>query len=261
MQQATFNTAIEKISNSATVVLKDTDRVLFTHADGSDADDIVGTPLVTLNDIAEERKQWEVSAYRTSNQQLYAILAKCYAFYQLMAQKGDQGKALSEQLNSLIEKNGLRFTKASHGITKVLKFVFFDGDKGIDRRRISTYSIVLRSALSNKIPAHKLAEHIETAGGVQELRLAKSPNAKSAKQKAELGKAAVSGSAALASVHSDTATKQVDVTDYDKLLAAIVVVRSDSTVEVRSILKSTGAINAVLAAHYSAANDSHTKAA
>lgn len=261
MQQATINTSIANTSKSATVVLKDNSRVFFTNADGIDADNVVVTPLVTLNEIAEERKQWEASTYRTSNQQLYAILAKCYAFYQLMAGKGDEGKALREQLNSFIEKHGLRFTKASHGITKVLKCVFFDGDGSIDRRRISTYSIVLRSALALETSAHKLAEHIENAGGVQELRLAKSPNAKSAKQKAELGKAAVSGSAALASVHSDAATKQVDVTDYDKPLAAIVVVRSGGIVEVRSILKSTGAINAVLAAHYSAANDSHTKAA
>jgi hypothetical protein len=261
MQQATFNTAIENISNSATVVLKDTARVFFTHADGSDADDIVGTPLVTLNDIAEERKQWEVSAYRTSNQQLYAILAKCYAFYQLMAEDGDKGKALREQLNNFIEKHGLRFTKGSHGITKVLKCVFFDGEKSVDRRRISTYSIVLRSALALNIAPHKLAEHIETAGGVQELRLAKSPNAKSAKQKAELGKECVFQNVILATMRSDEVTCKLDFSDYDKPLAAIVVVRADGTIELRDVLTSTGAANTVLAAHYSASNDSKAQKA
>ena len=37
--------------------------------------------VVDLNTIVAERKAWEVGAYRTSNQQLYAILAKCLCYY------------------------------------------------------------------------------------------------------------------------------------------------------------------------------------
>lgn len=45
---------------------------------------VTAQALPSLAELAEERKQWEVNVYRTSNQQLYALLAKCYAYYQGM---------------------------------------------------------------------------------------------------------------------------------------------------------------------------------
>jgi hypothetical protein len=261
MQQATINTAADSASKIATVVLNDKSRVLLAQNDSEPVINKNSVTLLSLESIAAERKQWELGAYRTSNQQLYGILAQCYGYFLGMTKKDDEGKALRVQLNSFIEKHGLRFTKASHGITKVLKCVFFDGENSVDRRRISTYSIVLRSALAIKVAADQLAQYIEAAGGVQELRLAKSPNAKTAKQKAELGKECVFQNAILATTRSDEVTRKLVYTNYNKPLAAIVVVRSDGTIELRDVLNSNGAANAVLAAHYAAANDSKNQKA
>ena len=236
-------------TNNATVVLKDTFNRLFEVGDTNFLNDKRFVDF-TLNSITQERKAWEADAHRTSNQQLYAILAKCYAFYDAMRQEADEGKMYRDQLRAFIAEHNLRFTKTSHGITKVLKCVFYDGTNSVDRRRISTYSLALRSALSQNIKAEALAAFIEAAGGVQELRIS-SINAKPLVKRAELGRDAVDQAPVLATFRSDSVAQQIDSTDFDQPFVAVIVVRATGEVEVRSLLKSKSAINAALAAHYS----------
>ena len=71
---------------------------------------------------------------------------------------------------------------SSHTLSKIVKCVF-----GADRRRVSAYSIVLRTALAKNIDAAGLPDFIRENGGVEEVRLAKSPNSMTAKQKASAG--------------------------------------------------------------------------
>ncbi len=236
-------------TNNATVVLKDTFNAVFDVGDTKLLNDKHFVDF-TLNSITQERKAWEADAHRTSNQQLYAILAKCYAFYDAMRQQADAGKMYRYQLRTFIAEHNLRFTKTSHGITKVLKCVFYDGTNSIDRRRISTYSLALRSALKQNIKAEALAAHIEAAGGVQEIRMA-TINAKPLVKRAELGRDAVDQAPVLATFRSDSVAQQIDSSDFDQPFVAVIVVRATGEVEVRSLLKSKSAINAALAAHYS----------
>ncbi len=236
-------------TNNATVVLKDTFNAVFDVGDTKLLNDKHFVDF-TLNSITQERKAWEADAHRTSNQQLYAILAKCYAFYDAMRQAADAGKMYRNQLRAFIAEHNLRFTKTSHGITKVLKCVFYDGTNSIDRRRISTYSLALRSALSQSIKANALVSFIEASGGVQEIRMS-SINAKPLVKRAELGRDAVDQAPVLATFRSDSVAQQIDSSDFDQPFVAVIVVRATGEVEVRSLLKSKSAINAALAAHYS----------
>ena len=155
-----------------------------------------------------------------------------------------------DQLRAFIAEHNLRFTKTSHGITKVLKCVFYDGTNSVDRRRISTYSLALRSALSQNIKAEALAAFIEAAGGVQEIRMS-SINAKPLVKRAELGRDAVDQAPVLATFRSDSVAQQIDSSDFDQPFVAVIVVRATGEVEVRSLLKSKSAVDAALAAHYS----------
>ena len=215
-------------------------------------------PLVS---IVSERKAWETNAYSTSNKQLYAVLAMSYAFY--LATKGDSdaAKGVRAELTAFIAQNNLRFTESSHGITKVLKCVFFDGANSVDRRRISTYSIVLRAALTQQLKAEEIAAFIENNGGVQELRLAKSLTAKTAKQRAALGRDAVGQANILATFSSAELSRQIDSTEFDTPMAAIIVARPNGTVEVRGLVKSKGAVNAALVGYVSANKDKAAKEA
>ena len=210
---------------------------------------------LSLSALANERKQWEANAYRTSNQQLYALLARCYSYYLAMREDSDAGKALRKDLATFVGRHGIRISPSSHGIARILKCVFFDGDSSVDRRRISTYSIVLRRALSDNFSADKVAEFIEGNGGVQEVRLASAPNAKSAKVKATLGQSSLETAPVLAKLRTDALSQKFDATDFDRPVALLGVLRANGEVEVRAVVRAQGALTAALAAHYTAAND------
>ena len=96
-----------------------------------------------------------------------------------MCASADTAKQLKADVERCLAEMGARYTDSSHTLTKIVKCVF-----GADRRRVSAYSIALRAALAAKIPTADIPQYIRNSGGVEELRLAKSPNAKTPKQKA-----------------------------------------------------------------------------
>jgi len=232
-------------------------------ADTAEADvvskDTAPTPSLTA--LAETRKQWQTGAYRTSNQQLYALLAQCYGYYQCMREDNVEARSLRKQLADFINEHGIRVTPSTHGIPRILKCVFFDGVNTPDRRRISTYSIVLRSAHSMQLRADAVAEFIESNGGVQEVRLSKSRNAKTAKQKAALGRSALDSSAVLVSVRAEALSQQFDVSDFDQPVALLGILRASGEVEVRAVVRKQSALTAALAANYSIDKAGTSKAA
>lgn len=199
-----------------------------------------------IDQLVAEREMWEQGALRTSNEQLYALLAKCYSFYKEMCGKSATSLALRSGIASYIEKKGYRFAESTHNITKVVKCVF-----GVDRRRVSAYSLVLREALAKELAAEQIAGFIAAGGGVEEIRRSKSATAKTPKQKAELGKLAVSCNE-LAVVSSDKIAETLDLANVDSDLVAIVTQQADGTLIVRALVRSKAVLNAALACAYSA---------
>ena len=96
--------------------------------------------------LVAEREGWEQNAYKTSNDQLYALLQKCYQFYVDMSKGTVAADGLRVGLNAYIGDKGYKFTSATHSLTKIVKCVF-----GVDRRRVSAYSIALRAALTGNV--------------------------------------------------------------------------------------------------------------
>lgn len=198
--------------------------------------------------LVSDRVQWEQGVLRTSNEQLYALLAKCYAMYFEFCGKTAGAKALRAELEKFISQKGYRFNESSHTITKIVKCVF----GAVDRRRISTYSLVLRVALAKKLTTDGVAAFIAENGGVEEIRRSKSPTAKTPKVKAELGAQAVSGNE-LAVVRSDKISQSLNVENVGCDLVAIVTQQADGSLIVRQLIKSQSALNAALASVYSTA--------
>lgn len=218
---------------------------------------VISNTRLDLTTIISERKQWESTTYASSNKQLYSILAKCYSYYREMSDNTDSAKAKRREVASFIKRNGIRVSESTHGISKVLKCVFFDGEKSIDRRRISTYSIVLRSALADNIGEDKLADFIEQFGGVQEIRLKKSGNRISTKERIELGREKVQNAVYLDAFESSEIFKKFDASEYDQPVVALAVMRATGTLEIVSILKNARAVNAAL--YSEAANEAARK--
>ena len=92
--------------------------------------------------LAVEREAWESTVYRTNNEQLYVLLQKCYQTYKAMSGTEDDAVKLRKGLSDFINTKGYKFNTGTHTIVKIVKCVF-----GADRRRVSAYGIVLRTAL------------------------------------------------------------------------------------------------------------------
>ena len=208
-----------------------------------------------IEQLVIEREVWETTVYRTSNDQLYGLLQKCYALYKRMEGMSAEAVTLRENLADYINRKGIRCVKSSHTIVKIVKCVFGD-----DRRRASAYGIVLRAALAKKIAVEAVPSYIRDEGGVEEIRLAKSPNAMTPKQKA---------AAAVSAVNADSmgvfASKELGETfDAGKTGAAVVLIgtwQPDGSVIVRTVVQNDTAVNAALASYYSSHKEAVQKQA
>ena len=254
------NQAINNLSQqavAATVVSNDTQ-----------AAQALTITFAAIEQLVFEREAWEQNAFRTSNEQLYALLQKCYALYKAMSVDSGEAKSLRDGLNSYIDKKAYIFSKSTHTLTKIVKCVF-----GADRRRASAYSNVLRSALAKGIQALDIASFIRDSGGVEEVRLAKSPNAMTVKQKAVAATNAVSESS-LGVFSSSQLSSMLDGGKIGTNTLLIGTWQADGSIVIRTVVESGGALNAALASYFSdckkaqkpkeqeqqAANDSAEKA-
>lgn len=245
------NIETSTISATATLELADDVGTVVVQNDTVPTDAAQASASVRnhFEQLAIEREAWENTAYRTSNEQLYALLQKCYQTYKAMAGTGEDAINLRSGLTDYINSKGYKFNSATHTLVKIVKCVF-----GMDRRRVSAYGIVLRSALAKNISVLDIPDYIRNEGGVEEIRLARSPNAMSAKQKALAGAEAMQVSN-LGVFSSETLGRTFDSGNIGKPVVLIGTWQPDGSVIVRSAVQNDTAVNAALASHYSANKD------
>ena len=198
----------------------------------------------SLSDIESRRQQWETTAYRTSNQQLYAVLADCLEFGKAL--ELGEAKKRSADLEEFFKQRGYFYKKESPLLTRIVKAVFGN----VDRRRISTYSLVLRSAQKEGIAAEKLSEWIEKNGGIQEIKLARSDSYVSLKAKAAQAKSTLSALPNLA-VAKDKLAELADASYIGCECLLLAEQQSDGSFHIKALNRSAAAINAALASLYS----------
>ena len=196
--------------------------------------------------LAYAHKQWQVNAYAKSNNELYKLLAECYANYLAMCVDNAKAKELSEQLEAYIAANKLAFRKGTHNLVKIVKCVFGDTDK----RRISTYGIVLRTALANKLKANQVAAFIKDNGGVQEIKLARG-NALSTKDKAKAVQTFLDKKI-LAEVTSVKIAETLDASKVGQQVVFVATQKANGKFVINAVTNSTGAVTTALAACYTA---------
>ena len=242
-----------------TITLNNTDNVIV-----NDAALALDANSVVLNDIpakfltsnisayseittlAAERNNWELNAYRTSNDQLYALLQRCYSLYVQMCVDSRTAKQLKNDVDKYLKDElGVKPLDSTHTIAKIVKCVF-----GADRRRVSAYSIALRAALAAKTSVADIPKFIRDSGGVEELRLAKSPNAKSMKDKAQAAAQTVDQHV-IANLTFPMPAEKVDLAKIGSQHVLIVTQRADGTFDLNAVISATSAVNAALAAFYS----------
>lgn len=246
---ATKNATNAAVATTAAIAVGKNDKVTVAANDAA-KDAVRPVDIRTrIEQLVAERETWQHGVYVKSNEQLYALLGKCYALYFDLRGNDKEAKAARAVLEDEISKKRYHFNEGTHMLTKLVKFVF----DGIDRRRVSAYSLVLREALAKDKKAHEIAAFITAGGGVEEIRRSKSGNAKTSAQKAALGKQAVAEKQ-LATFSSDTLAvlAQNAGKSVGDELVAVIAQQADGSFVVRALVSSNTALNAAMVCAYSA---------
>ena len=198
-----------------------------------------------LANLENERISWEDGAYRKSNEALYAVLAKCLAIAQV--DTPELVKQRNAGLEAFYKLRGYAYKKDAPAATRVVKAVF----GAVDRRRLSTYSLVLREAIKQKIFASGLADWIESKGGIQEIRLSQSATFVKPAAKVEMAKRAFDTMPKLGTVKSEALSKLADGDFMGECCLLIAEQAANGSFVVRGLTRASGAVNAAFAALYS----------
>lgn len=205
----------------------------------------VAQPLIkVLADLETERETWEQGVYRTSNLALYAVLAKCLAIAQ--ADTPELAKQRNAGLEAFYKLRGYFYKKDAPPATRVVKAVF----GAVDRRRLSTYSLVLREAIKQKVLATQLAEWIEQNGGIQEIRLSQSATFVKPAVKVEQARQTFDTLPELATVKSEALSQLADAEFMSECCVLIAEQNAEGAFVVRGFTRAGGAVNAAFAALY-----------
>jgi hypothetical protein len=138
------------------------------------------------------------------------------------------------------------FGATTHDMTRVVKCVF-----GVDRRRVSAYSIALREALRQEVGADDLVAFLQENGGVEQIRMG-GTKPLSATKRAELVKAEVS-EAVISKVKFDAETVKANADWVDKQVVFVATYLPTGEFEVNAVVRHDGAVNTALAAYYTLA--------
>jgi hypothetical protein len=197
-----------------------------------------------LESLVVEHDNWRDNAYKSSNEQLYMMLLKCYALYNSMTGKDESAKEMRKAVNDFANSKGYKFKASTHTITKIVKCVF-----GVDRRRTSTYSLVLRAAIKQGVMNKDLIAFIGKGGGVEEIRLGSTGKGLTTKQKAQVAATTV----VVNNLGTATGQALADMLDAGKIGENKVFIgawQADGTVVIRAAIESETLLNAALARHY-----------
>ena len=201
-----------------------------------------------LKSLETARISWETTELAVSNNRLYSILQQAYQFYLVMKQdeSKDFRKEKLDAMEAFIAERGYTFTPSTHDMTRVVKCVF-----GLERRRVSAYSIALREALRQEISGDDLVAFLQYNGGVEQLRMGgKKPL--SAKTRAQSVKAEVTSST-LGAMQFDASVLQVEPDWVDKQVVFVATCLPNGHFVINTVVRHDGAVNTALAAHYSLA--------
>ena len=197
-----------------------------------------------LASMEAKRITWEQGAYRTSNLELYKVLADCLLFAGELTVA--ESKQRSTALEAFFTERGYKYKKDSHIIARVVRAVFGN----IDRRRISTYVLVLRQAQKSKVEATQLAQWIEDDGGIQEIKLARSATFISPTGKASIAKADFENLPVLAIAKSEQLSQLADAGYVGEDCVLIAEQLADGGFAIRALVRKEGAVNAAFTALY-----------
>jgi len=193
-----------------------------------------------MNELRDEAQQWEQTAYRTANEKLYEILARCYAYERTFDRQE------MDKLNEYCRHHNVAFNDNTQLMAKIVKCVF-----SVDRRRVSTYVLALRSAKQHGVKPDQLAAWLKQQGGVQEVSLKRNPNYKTTKERAEIARSTVFTQPVLATVSGENLIRAFN-SELGPEVLLVATRNADNTFSIHRLIQKSGAMNAALSSVFTA---------
>ena len=201
-----------------------------------------------LKQLSNETAAWEQGAFKSANEGLYVLIQGCRKLYLDLTDATDENLVHKKQgLNDYLSINGMDDYTTKPLSQKIIRCVF--GNR--DRRRISTYNVVLRRLITDNVDVADVPAHIANCGGVQEMSLGRKPGALTGKEKATQVKSVVQATE-LAKIKSAQTDLLINPEKHGETFAAVLTQNTDGSFTVNCIVDSKGAVNAALTAYYGA---------
>lgn len=198
-----------------------------------------------LSAMEENRIAWQDGPYKTSNRIKYMILEKCRQFCGELPIS--ESKMRSKALEEFYKARGYKYKHDAPLATRVVRAVF-----GLDdRRRVATYSTVIRQAQKENVPYGTMVDWIEKKGGVQEISLSKSPTYVSPSDKAKHSRNTYEDLPILHLAKSEALSLQADSSFVGHNCVLLAQQQEDGGFAIRAVIRSDGAVNASFTALYS----------
>jgi len=118
-----------------------------------------------LDSLCKVREEWELGAYKTSNDQLYEILARCLDIYQQLRNDIKQRAEFKVRLDALKAQDLIKFNESTNLPTRIVRYVFRNSGK-----RSFAYAKALILATEEDIDSLGLSRWIAANGGVEQVR-------------------------------------------------------------------------------------------
>jgi hypothetical protein len=207
-----------------------------------------------LFNLEKKRISWEGGTYRTSNLELYGILADCLGY------AGELSFAESKLRNAALEEffksRGYKYNAESPVASRVVKAIFGN----INRRRVSTYSLVLRQAIKEKVSPLSLSSWIEEKGGIQEIKLGHSATYVSPSDKATIGKNYFNGKATIGNAKSELLSHIADAEFMGSTCVLLAEQMPDGSFDIKAVVRAAASVGAAYMALYAQQSKAMEKA-
>lgn len=200
-----------------------------------------------IEELENRRLSWEQGVYRTSNVQLYHLLAECLAFVLAYDVKG-LNTARRKGLEMFCVARKYRFKNDTPLANKIVRAVFGE----IGRSRISTYSLVVRQAQSRNIKPADMVAWIESEGGIQEIKVSKSATHVSPADKAQIAMQHVAKSNDLGTIKTEMLSQLASPDHINSDCVLIATQLADGSYSLRAMVRSKAVVDAAFEAFYKA---------
>lgn len=128
------------------------------------------TVLLKLEQLADQRADFEKNEFARTNQRLYEILAEIYEQYEVLNGNRALLMLMIEKVGEHLKAKGQRIQENTQVLSLFVRMVF-----NSERQRIHNYTRAIQAAKEDNVKPKDFAKYVTDKGGIEECRLQSKP--------------------------------------------------------------------------------------